>query len=302
MKQKSLKLIIVAFLFLLAACGGGNDASSSQSNDNSTANNQSSQSNGNNQNDQDENIVEDPLVAIEMAWESSAHASTFVLDKNGENNDCAQCHSPQNWMPSMDSIPEGCLTCKFEIADPIPLVEEHEWTNIPCMTCHKLDKKDNVEPDIYWLEIAQIEQYAEVETSTELCQMCHQAKSGIDRHPGTQVAGAHADYDCDDCHDPHAATTSCSSAECHSTFGMEAEPVAGHDDDHQMVACVACHDGGGMFVGPPISDEQSEWTTFSSDKEDAYPVYSHNLVLEAACGRCHYSDNPWDLSGIETQP
>jgi hypothetical protein len=82
---------------------------------------------------------------------------------------------------------------------------------------------------------------------------------------------------------------------------MESEPVVGHDEDHQMVSCAACHDGSDMKVG--ALDGESLWYTFIfGEDEEMYPFYSHNIVLEVSCERCHYADNPWDLSDNVSQP
>jgi phage/plasmid primase-like uncharacterized protein len=64
-----------------------------------------------------------------------------------------------------------------------------------------------------------------------------------------------------------------------------------------VVGCVACHDSGEMEVD--LDEEQGKWTTFapdSGDGEGRVPLTSHNTVLSAPCDRCHYADNPWDLS------
>jgi hypothetical protein len=300
MKNKPLNtLILIIAVIFLAACKNSNSNINQPNNDQNSQTNDSEQS-SNDQDEVSEVSAEDTLVIIESAYETSAHANTYILDSSGNNNDCAKCHSPINWMPSMDTLSESCLVCKFEIADPEPFIAEHDWDNIPCKTCHKLDKKDNVEPEIYWLEIAPIDQYASVESSTELCQKCHHPAEGLHNHPGTVVSGAHEGYQCDDCHDPHSNTSSCSTAECHSTFGMESEPVVGHDDDHQMVSCAACHDGSGLMVDK--SDDSIWYTFILGENEEKHQFYSHDIVLESSCERCHYSDNPWDLSDNVSQP
>ena len=289
-------ITILIFILFITACNEKNDSNNSQS-----TNNQTSQSNdsGQTSNDQQDGTVsEDPLVIIETSWENSPHANTYVVDSKEQNNDCAQCHSPINWMPTLDNLPESCFVCKFEVSDPEPYISESEWESVKCMTCHKFNKKGEIEEGIFWLEIAPLEQYADVETSTELCTKCHLEMDNIERHPGTQIAGAHEGYNCDDCHDPHSTSATCSSAECHSTFGMEDPPVLGHDDDHQLVTCVACHDADGLDVGPNV---ENAWFTFLTEGEETYQYSSHNVVLAVDCERCHYPDNPWDLSDNVTE-
>jgi len=242
-------------------------------------------------------------AAIEVAWSSSPHANTFVLDTAGNNNACAQCHAPINWVPSIDDLPESCFTCKFELEEPPPLIPESEWMNVPCNVCHKVDKKDNILPEYAWLEIAPLGEYAEVATTTELCQKCHR-EIDLPEHELVQVGGAHADYVCTDCHNPHDMKASCGAIDCHEDVIEPVTPLAGHDEDHQLVSCVACHDADGLEVG--FHEDLGLWTTFApgSFGEGATPVAytSHNIVLEAPCERCHFAANPWGLSDSISAP
>ena len=235
---------------------------------------------------------------IQAAWESSAHASTYVLDDLGGNMKCARCHAPVNWIPSIDDVPAACLACKFELEEPPPLVPEGEWEHIPCRYCHEEDRRGNISPEIAWLEIAQIGEYSDVATPTELCLKCHN-EIDLPGHALAELGGAHADYECTQCHEAHAVTASCAAAGCHDDVIDPASPIAGHDDDHLLVSCVACHDAGGLEVGPV--EESGVWMTFFtvlSAEGDAsvVPFTSHNTVLEAPCERCHYAGNPWGLS------
>ena len=236
---------------------------------------------------------------IQTKWESSSHANTFVVSDGGVNSTCARCHAPFNFIPTMDDMPESCSTCKFEVDPPPPFTSEADWIVVECKVCHKY-KRDKIEPGFAWLEIAPIEEYAEVSSATELCDKCHLAED-IDGHFSVVVMGAHPGYLCTDCHDAHDTTASCSTSGCHE--GTLETDVSGHDEDHSDVSCVACHDGGGMEVGR-ISDSGS-WFTFIEDGEgNMIPAASHNIVLAAPCERCHYPENAWGLSEsviIETE-
>jgi hypothetical protein len=234
---------------------------------------------------------------LQVVWQRGKHADTFVLDDSGKNMTCARCHSPVNWLPSIDDVPETCLACKFEIEDPPPLVSESEWGHIPCKTCHEVDKNGEVEADFIWLEIAAIDEYAKVETTTELCQKCH-VETDVPDHLVMSLGGAHADYLCTDCHNAHDTSATCGAVGCHDDVIEPATPIAGHDEQHQEVTCGACHDGSGMDIGP--DDEQGMWLTFITGTQK--PIYTHNVVLEAKCDRCHYTDNPWGLSGDVSLP
>jgi hypothetical protein len=240
----------------------------------------------------------DPQMIL-ASWEGSPHADTFILDEEGNNNTCARCHAPVVWLPSMDDVPESCLVCKFELTDPPPLIPENEWVTIECNICHEVDKKGNVEPEYAWLEIAQIDEYAEVESATVLCQKCH-AEVELSGHAVPKLGGAHADYVCTDCHDAHDTQASCSTAGCHEDVLDPEKAIQGHDTDHQQVSCVACHDVGEMDVD--LDEELGIWTTYIIDsfgEGEKVPLISHNTLLQAPCERCHYADNPWNLS---TQP
>jgi len=241
-----------------------------------------------------EEAESDP-AAIEAAWQSSEHAKSFVVDAAGQNNSCAQCHAPVNWLPSMDTLPESCFVCKFELEDPPPYIPEDSWDHISCKVCHPIDRDDNIQPEIAWLEIPVLEEYADVASPTELCLKCH-GPVDIPLHGKIELVSAHADYQCTDCHQAHQATATCVSEACHSDVIDPVEPIPGHDADHQSVMCVACHDGSGMQVGP--DEESGLWNTFALGSTDAetFAFASHNIVLESNCDRCHYVDNPWGLS------
>lgn len=236
------------------------------------------------------------IAAIEATWQASPHADAFVLDVDGNNNTCARCHAPVNWLPSMDDLPESCFTCKFELEDPPPYIAESEWVDIPCFVCHKVDKKDNILPEYTWLEIAAISEYSSVATPTELCQKCHN-EVDLPDHMVLQVGGAHAGYECTDCHNAHDTIASCSDAGCHDDVSDPASGIMGHDEVHKMVSCDVCHDANGWEVGP--TEDKGVWATFATipaeDGEKSQLTTSHNIVLEAPCERCHFLDNPWAL-------
>jgi len=237
-------------------------------------------------------------VDIPAAWEASPHANTFVITDDGHNMTCARCHAPINWIPSIDDIPDSCLSCKFEIDDPPPKVSEEDWEHIPCKYCHEVDKKGNVDPEVTWLEIPQIGSYSSVDSNTELCLKCHN-EAELPDHGVANLGGAHADYECTDCHDAHSTQASCTGSGCHEDVMDAAKQIPGHDADHEIVACVACHDADGMEVG--LDEESGLWTTFAvvlspDGSEYTVPFTSHNIVLDAPCERCHYSGNPWGLS------
>ncbi|MCZ7551371.1 MAG: hypothetical protein M5U05_02100 [Anaerolineales bacterium] len=44
-------------------------------------------------------------AAIEADWKAGPHSDTFVLTESNENTVCARCHSPVNYIPTMEDIP-----------------------------------------------------------------------------------------------------------------------------------------------------------------------------------------------------
>lgn len=225
---------------------------------------------------------------IQAIYQTNPHASTFIIDETGQNNTCARCHSPVNWTPSMDDIPETCLTCKFEIKDPPPYIAEDQWEHIPCKVCHEEGKKGKINPEIAWLEIAQIGEYAAVASSTEICMKCHFPVELPD-HSSIQLGSVHGDYNCTQCHDAHSSQASCSSSGCHDQVLDPALGTPGHDAEHANVDCFACHDASRMEVGP--DQETGVWTVLD--------YKSHQIELAAPCEKCHFSGNAWGLSVVE---
>ena len=213
----------------------------------------------------------DPAIVAQQEWESSVHASSFVVDNEGNNNPCARCHAPMNWMPTLDDIPESCQACKFELETPPSFIPESEWQHVSCVMCHQVDKKGVVQPAVEWLEIPVLEEYVSVETYSELCLKCHNTED-ISEHGQVIVGSDHADMQCTGGHSPHNTTTTCMNGDCHSDVLSDSDQIPGHDDDHKDVSCAACHDNAGWDVGPP--PETGIWTTFS-------PWSHEEMIVEA---------------------
>lgn len=235
---------------------------------------------------------------IDADWQSSSHADTFVMDDQGQNNTCARCHAPVEWSPSMEELPESCFVCKFELKDPPPLIPETDWTNISCKVCHEVDKKDNIQPGFAWLEIAPLGEYSAVASATELCLKCH-APVDIPNHGSVTLSGAHQGYECTQCHSAHSTAASCTTAGCHGDSS-----IAAHDDFHQDVSCAACHDGSGLEIN--LDETTGLWIPYlpgtPGTSVDKFAFTSHDTSLEVDCGRCHFVNNPWDLSDSVMEP
>ncbi len=161
---------------------------------------------------------------IVSAWESGEHADTYVLDSDGLNNKCANCHSPFNWLATdKEDLPASCQSCvvPFSLKEPTEPVLEDAWGSVECNVCHVVED-GSAASQVSFLDMLntmpgqedesgkQIFKYASVSTNTELCEKCH-----MDRDTflyGRDLAPAHADKQCTDCHDPHS---------------LHAEPVTG---------------------------------------------------------------------------
>jgi hypothetical protein len=252
----------------------------------------------------------DPLVISRQEWEISPHANTYVVDDQNQNNTCARCHAPTNWMPTLDDIPESCQACKFELEAPPPFISKNEWTGITCLYCHEEDKKGVVQPEVMWLEIPALEEYASVENYTELCLKCHET-TNVPDHGEVKIGGDHKGMSCTDCHPPHSAKATCDSTDCHPA-DPAADPIQGHDDVHQNVSCAACHDSAGWDVG--IDEETGVWITYSQWTQELIiaegdsiidsgmvSFASHDISKAVNCERCHFVDNEWGLTAdVET--
>lgn len=229
---------------------------------------------------------------IAVVWQSSPHANTFVTGDDGKNSDCARCHAPVEWIPSMDDLPESCYACKFTVEPPPPVISEEQWSHVDCKVCHEV-KKDVVSNEYAWLEIAAIGEYSKLDSTTELCLKCHQ---GVDvaGHTAIELDGVHTEHTCTQCHDAHATTAGCSSSGCHED--VLAADIPGHDVEHGQVACVACHDSSGLDVGVNEDDLWITYLTIEAGGETVTrPFTSHNIALEVSCERCHFTGNEWGL-------
>ena len=249
-------------------------------------------------------VTEPPTVADEYpdiweAWQNSPHGDTYALEK-GPNTYCARCHSPANWDPQATiDDPPNCVSCKFAFepeprqAEGNPLVPEDEWESITCENCHR-PQEGAVSGEIAWLD-TQTGYYQTVGDSSELCGRCHRDTETL-RHERRLGSGAHADFTCADCHDPHSAAAGCDQDGCHSPGAL----AESHDEHHDMVTCVACHDAGGLQVGSV--EGQDTWTAFRTvellGRSNTEPYQYHQLQRDVDCVRCHYEHNPWDLEPL----
>jgi len=284
-------IILLVFIIILSACQADVEATPKGPSEPSAAQEQPPVSEGapsENPPQEQSDPAPDP-DAIRILWETSPHASAYVMSDDGKNSGCARCHAPADFIPTMDEMPESCAACKFEVDPPPPVIAEADWDSVQCNVCHRM-KKGVADPQYAWLAIPPIDDYEDLASTTELCVKCH-IEVDVEGHMPVEIAGAHADYTCTQCHDAHATTATCATDDCHPDVVEPITPIPGHDEDHQIVACWACHDADGLEIG---IDEQGMWTTVVGESKE--PFASHNTVTEALCERCHFPSNPWDLS------
>ncbi len=253
-------------------------------------------------------------------WQSGPHAENYDLGK-GPNTWCSRCHSPQNWDPeAFRGPPPACFTCKFptdeevRIAEGNPLVLEEDWVGIPCETCHRMT--EGVATENAWFNPIKGE-HEDVATTTELCEKCHVTTTGNSfgsavTHKVTLGGSAHLNYGgflgetppptyCTDCHNPHT-TEPLQCATCHEDVPTSADHIKGLNAIHlDKVTCMACHDADEMEVGPhPDEAEGGVFVTLVSSVGRGGPsidyVKSHSIKWEVSCDRCHFEENPWELT------
>ncbi len=241
-------------------------------------------------------VIEDPgQSAVDQLWQTSAHGNSFVATAEG-NNTCAKCHAPWNYTPmSSAELPPDCLSCKFTLPKPEPIMES-EWASIPCDICHKVTD-GAAEPGVYWvhamiIDFSDEDPYEPMATNTELCQKCH--RDGDDfsyaRDLGSEL---HQDAECTDCHTDHSLQANCTSCHEDALTPTNSNRLTHGTPSHEKVSCVACHDASGLEVKP---DADGNWLPVrTTEKFGETPYVSHNLQLEVDCGRCHYEGNSWGL-------
>jgi hypothetical protein len=247
----------------------------------------------------------------------------------GPNTWCARCHSPQNWDPAaVPGKPPNCFSCKFptdaevRIAVGNDLILEKDWIGIPCNTCHEVDENGIASEEIAWLNPIS-KKYVEVNTPTELCEKCHTTTTnnlfGSAVVHKVYFGSAHLNYAgfidektppqyCTDCHNPHSLVAK-QCVDCHEID--EAKHSMGkYAVMKDTVTCMACHDASPDWniltpsditysVGP--YGENGVWVpidaTLNRTGEPANtPIVSHMIQGEVVCTRCHFADNPYELT------
>lgn len=259
--------------------------------------------------------------AVVAAWEASPHGNTWGEGK-GPNTWCARCHSPQNWDPAaFIGPPPSCFSCKFptdaemRIAEGNPFVPEEEWVGIPCETCHQMENGVAAQ-GIAWLNPVSKE-YLPVNTPNELCEKCHVTTTGTGNPVRSAVSHkivlggpAHLNYAgfideaippqyCTDCHDPHTQQPK-QCQDCHE-IDPTTHALGRYGFMSDVVTCMACHDASGADVGPhPDEAMGGIFTTTLTEMGRSGPttsaIISHSIQYEVACNRCHFAENPWELT------
>jgi hypothetical protein len=244
------------------------------------------------------------VLEIQAKLKDGPHGIGYDLS-HGPNTYCSRCHSPENWDPAARvDPPPNCVSCKFpnepepRLAVSNPLIPVEEWKGISCEVCHVV-RDNEVQAQIAWLDV-QTGYHNTVASSTELCGKCH-ADTETLRHQRNLGEGAHADFTCTQCHEPHSVAAGCSTTDCHPALADPAFSHPGSEPEHAAVKCVACHDASGLEAGP--LEEEAVWVVFRETqllgRSSKSPYQSHTLDKQVDCARCHYPSNPWNLALVE---
>ena len=258
---------------------------------------------------------------ILAAWSSSPHGNTYGEGK-GPNTWCSRCHSPQNWDPaSFIGPPPSCFSCKFPTdpemrnAEGNPFIAEEDWVGIPCETCHVLENGIATTGNS-WLNPVSMS-YEVVNTPNELCEKCHVTTVGTGNPVRSAVSHkidlggtAHLNYAgfveeekpptyCTDCHDPHTQQPK-QCQDCHQ-IDAAAHAKGKYPEMADVLSCMACHDASAAEVGPnPDEAAGGIWTTLLTEVGRSGPttsaIISHSIQYEVLCDRCHFAENPWQLT------
>ena len=100
--HRGLNAGILFALLVITACSSTPDGPGTNGQDSDEPVATSSSSEGTAESPEDTNgdseTEEDPIALANQEWQSSAHATSFVVDGEGQNNSCARCHAPKEWI------------------------------------------------------------------------------------------------------------------------------------------------------------------------------------------------------------
>ncbi|MFI5386753.1 MAG: cytochrome c3 family protein [Fimbriimonadales bacterium] len=240
MKEKRLTLLIALLPFvalLVSQCGGSGNASSAvhRAGANCT-----------------QNGCHDGEGA---RWSATLHAASpsDVLTNTAHNsseqliNECIQCHAP--FQAKTFSI--GYFVQPVNMTGPWHVVDEHAstWQAIKCETCH--DPSSNAPAKLAFFDPT-VKAYVSVQSTTELCEKCHQAGTDDSRDLKGSV---HESLQCTSCHFQPGSQMSLSPKDacvrCHSLFSdgrhvdvtkfdtTYANPNSAHNI--HFLTCTTCH-------------------------------------------------------------
>jgi hypothetical protein len=219
-------------------------------------------------------------------WGAGPHAQTAVGGEPDYDPDCDRCHAP------LEAMAIGNTAAETQS----PTSQESFSSAVGCPVCHPGGPEEEG-GEVGWLPAGGGEGNEPVDEADELCGHCHLA-DGVDDHLSIVVSGAHAGYDCVDCHEPHSGAASCTDSGCHQPFSMECEPIQSHDRPHLAVSCSGCHAAGEVEIAWDAGREK--WHSHRPLEVDGgqvlVPFTAHELSLEVKCERCH---TPGDLPWVE---
>lgn len=245
-------------------------------------------------------------VSCKFAFESEPRAAinnVLVPESDWNNIGCEICHKTQGeivenaygWLNTATGYHETVATstqlCEKCHLDNETLRHKRDlgqgkMSNFECTKCHDAHSVKancrNCHSDVLMTEKPQANLTHPPSRSNEDCLRCH-PQSWDDHDRTIKEAGN------DDC------------SSCHKELLIIDEAYLmqiAHSVNHITVTCVACHDASGLAVGPV--EGQEVWMPFRTvqllGRENTTPYQSHNLQAYVDCGRCHYMNNPWNLT------
>jgi hypothetical protein len=196
------------------------------------------------------------------------------------------------------------------------LVTEEQWVGIPCAQCHEVDENGTASAELSWYVPVALT-YEEIKSPNELCIKCHANAAGAKvssaglsaDHEVILGGSAHLNYVgewpqadrpqyCINCHNAHTGETK-QCVTCHTDTADTHTKVAPMMTGN--ITCMACHDASGAQVGKATED--GPFTTIEilppgrgRTEPTTSVILSHSVQYLVACNRCHFAENPWELT------
>ena len=233
-----------------------------------------------------------------------AEANPLVLEEEWKSIGCEVCHLNNEGIIDAQIVWHDPVANNHSIfQDPTELCEMCHLDNetlrhkremgsaahvgFTCISCHDAHSTaancgaDGCHVDVVESRDLPSDEHIGIQSKVE-CLVCHEA--GMQVH--NMAINKSEEDDCLQCH-----------SDLKQLSSADIAPVY-HSLIHAEVNCVVCHDASGYEVG--IDEMTDEWVVFRSvellGRVSVKPYQSHDLQQQVSCNRCHFVDNPWELS------